>query len=83
MSTHHTLVSPSRFHSAQFCYFPLSTSDPTQREYLFVACEDGKTRVFDVSKPNPKTAEQLEEMDGSEEEEKMDPVALLVGHKNR
>ncbi|GAA5915536.1 hypothetical protein JCM6882_005929 [Rhodosporidiobolus microsporus] len=82
MSIHHSLSAPSRFHDVRFCYFPLDTTDPTQREYLFVGCEDGKVRVFDVSEPNPITVDEstdLSELDLP----KMDPVALLTGHANR
>ncbi|GAA5982211.1 hypothetical protein JCM11641_006227 [Rhodosporidiobolus odoratus] len=81
MSIHHSLTAPSRFHDARFCYFPLDTSDPTQREYLFVACEDGKVRVFDVSEPTPieNDGQDLSELDLP----KMEPFAELVGHSNR
>ncbi|KAM0750385.1 WD40 repeat-like protein [Meredithblackwellia eburnea MCA 4105] len=70
MSVIRTLTAPSRFHDVRFCYFPLDAEDPTQKEYLFVACEDGKTRIFDLSR---------EEKEGAESE----PVAVLVGHSNR
>ncbi|BGP12312.1 hypothetical protein JCM10213_002584 [Rhodosporidiobolus nylandii] len=82
MSIHHVLSAPSRFHDVRFCYFPLDAQDPNQKEYLFVGCEDGKVRVFDVSNPNPIRVD--EDTDLSEVElPKMDPVAMLVGHSNR
>ncbi|GAA5882779.1 hypothetical protein JCM1840_002359 [Sporobolomyces johnsonii] len=82
MSIHHSLSAPSRFHDVRFCYFPLDAQDPAQREYLFVACEDGKVRIFDVSEPTPVTVDEgtdLSELDLP----KMDPVATLDGHSNR
>lgn len=82
MSIHYQLSAKSRFHDARFCYFPLDASDSTQREYLFVACEDGKVRVFDVSNPTPVTID--EETDLSELElPTLEPVALLMGHTKR
>lgn len=78
MTTLHSLVAPSRFHDLRFCYFPLSVDDPTQKEYMFVACEDGKTRVFDVSSPTA-PVEQEEGAEGAT----LEPVAVLTGHKNR
>ena len=82
MSIHHLLTAKSRFHDVRFCYFPLDASDPNQREYLLVACEDGKVRVFDVSNPNPITIDEdtdLDELDLPY----LDPVALFSGHSNR
>lgn len=79
MTVLHALSAPSRFHDAHFCYFPLDAADPSQREYMFVACEDGKTRIFDVTKasaPGPE-AEEDEEMP------LLEPIAMLTGHANR
>ncbi|GAA6060218.1 hypothetical protein JCM10212_002297 [Sporobolomyces blumeae] len=86
MSVHHTLTAPSRFHDVRFCHFPLDRLDPLHREYLFVACEDGKVRVFDVSEPVPVQAEQGDDDAATKAvvpENKLDPVAILVGHSNR
>ncbi|GAA6033748.1 hypothetical protein JCM8097_004411 [Rhodosporidiobolus ruineniae] len=81
MTVHQALSSPSRFHDAHFCHVPLDTSDPDQREYLFVACEDGKTRVFDVTEPEPTFAAAME--DEEVEPPVLDAVAVLTGHSNR
>lgn len=85
MTIHHQLTSPSRLHDAHFCYFPLDASDPSQREYLFTACEDGNVRIFDVTEPNSAFAvvEGEEEEDEEKEIPNMEPVALLTGHSNR
>lgn len=82
MSVHHVLTARSRFHDLRFCYFPIDATDPTQSEYLFVACEDGKTRVFDITH-SADTAKQA----GDESEESTTPaiaaVAEMTGHANR
>ncbi|KAK4705518.1 protein MAK11, partial [Phenoliferia sp. Uapishka_3] len=78
MTVLRSLTARSRFHDVRFCYFPLDAADPTQREYLFVACDDGKTRVFDLS---TKSAE-VDVVEG-ETGPSMDAVALLTGHANR
>lgn len=81
MTVLHSLQAPSRFHDVHFCYFPLDVKDPTQREYLFVACEDGKTRVFDVSSS---TAPALVDPEADPEAlPTLEPIAELVGHSNR
>lgn len=78
MTVLRSLTARSRFHDVRFCYFPLDAADPTQREYLFVACEDGNTRVFDLTTPVPA-------VDAAEGETgpSMDAVAMLTGHSNR
>ncbi|KPV78002.1 uncharacterized protein RHOBADRAFT_50525 [Rhodotorula graminis WP1] len=82
MSIHHLLTAKSRFHDVRFCYFPLDATDPNQREYLLVACEDGKVRVFDVSNPNPITIDEDTDLD-EVDLPYLDPVALFSGHSNR
>lgn len=82
MTILHALSAPSRFHDAHFCYFPLDAQDPTQCEYMFVACEDGKTRIFDVSEPTVPSAAEDEEIDPSTLPN-FEPVTQLVGHANR
>ncbi|GAA5884251.1 hypothetical protein JCM3774_003592 [Rhodotorula dairenensis] len=82
MSIHHQLTAKSRFHDVRFCHFPLDAADPNQREYLFVACEDGRTRVFDVSNPTPITVDETTDLNALDLP-KLDPVASLVGHSNR
>ncbi|GAA5991399.1 hypothetical protein JCM10908_003293 [Rhodotorula pacifica] len=82
MSIHHQLTAKSRFHDVRFCHFPLDASDPNQREYLFVACEDGRTRVFDISDPTPVTVDDSTDLNALDLP-KLDPVASLVGHSNR
>lgn len=77
MSVHHTLTAPSRFHDARFCYFPIDAADPTQCEYLFIACEDGKTRIFDV------TASKGAPVGEESSEPPLEAFAQLVGHSNR
>lgn len=71
MTVLHTLTAPSRFHDVQFCYFPIDATDPKQKEYFFVACEDGRIRVFEVGQG------------GGGEEEVLEPVKVLAGHTNR
>lgn len=80
MSVHATLSSPSRFHDLRFAYFPLDAADPAQKEYLFVACEDGKTRVYDITntKGVPPSEEGLSAPPPS-----LEVAAELVGHANR
>lgn len=75
MAVHHTFTAPSRFHDVRFCYFPIDATDPSQCEYLFVACEDGKTRVFDI------TTESAPPADG--EGSPLEALAQLSGHANR
>ncbi|BGP21254.1 WD40 repeat containing protein [Rhodotorula toruloides] len=82
MSIHHQLSAKSRFHDAQFCYFPLDKTDSAQREYLFVACEDGKVRVFDVANPTPVHVDETTDLSDLDLP-KIEPVALLTGHANR
>ncbi len=82
MSIHHTLEAASRFHDLRFCYFPIDASDPSQREYLFVACEDGKTRVFDIT-TSASTAKEVSEDDEDDETPSIEAVAVLSGHENR
>ncbi|TKA56464.1 hypothetical protein B0A53_02035 [Rhodotorula sp. CCFEE 5036] len=82
MSIHHQMTAKSRFHDVRFCHFPLDASDPNQREYLFVACEDGRTRVFDISNPTPVTVDETTDLNALDLP-KLDPVASLVGHSNR
>jgi protein MAK11 len=83
MSIHHTLEAASRFHDLRFCYFPIDASDPSQREYIFVACEDGKTRVFDIT-TSASTAKEVSEDDDEEDETpSIEAVAILSGHANR
>lgn len=82
MSIHHQLSAKSRFHDAHFCYFPLDKTDSAQREYLFVACEDGKVRVFDVSNPTPVHVDETTDLSDLDLP-KIEPVALLTGHANR
>lgn len=79
MSIHHTLTAPSRFHDLQFCTLP---SSPSQ-EFLLVACEDGKVRVFDISNPKPVKVGQEEDETEFEERAKMEVCAELTGHTNR
>jgi protein MAK11 len=79
MSIHHTLTAPSRFHDLQFCILPSSPS----KEFLLVACEDGKVRVFDISNPKPVKVGQEEDEEEFENREKMEVCAELVGHSNR
>jgi len=76
MSIHHTLSAPSRFHDLQFCIVQ-------GKEYLFVGCEDGKTRVFDVSNPNPIKPGEEEDEEEFEGREKLVVCAELTGHTNR
>lgn len=78
MTVLRSLSARSRFHDVRFCYFPLDAADPTQREYLFVACDDGKTRVFDLSTPTP----AVDVVEG-EAGPSMDAIAMLTGHSNR
>lgn len=78
MTVLRSLTARSRFHDVRFCYFPLDAADPTQREYLFVACDDGKTRIFDLSTPTP----EVEVAEG-EAGPSMDAIAMLTGHSNR
>ncbi|GAA6014557.1 hypothetical protein JCM11491_004540 [Sporobolomyces phaffii] len=80
MSIHHTLTAPSRFHDLQFCILP---SDAASKEFLLVACEDGKVRVFDISNPKPVKVGQEEDEQEFEEREKMEVCAELTGHSNR
>jgi protein MAK11 len=77
MIVHHTLTAPSRFHDVRFCYFPIDAADPSQREYMLVACEDGKTRIFDVT--------SNAEVQATEDEDRpvLEPFAQLSGHVNR
>lgn len=82
MAVHHTLTAPSRFHDLRFCFFPIDASDPTQCEYLFVACEDGKTRVFDIT-TSAETAKTMSEEIGEDETPAIEQVAILIGHTNR
>ncbi|GAA5905239.1 WD40 repeat domain-containing protein [Sporobolomyces salmoneus] len=79
MSIHHTLTAPSRFHDLQFCTPPSSLDS----EFLLVACEDGKVRVFDVSNPTPVKVGQEEDEEAFENRAKMEVCAELVGHTNR
>ncbi|KAK4057751.1 Protein mak11 [Microbotryomycetes sp. JL221] len=79
MTVLHALSGPSRFHDVQFTYYPLDKQDETQSEYMLVACEDGKTRVFDIA--NPSVHEDDEE--DEEATTTLEPVALLTGHKSR
>ncbi|GAA5922474.1 uncharacterized protein JCM15063_003314 [Sporobolomyces koalae] len=77
MSIHHSLTAPSRFHDLQF-------STVGENEYLFVACEDGKVRVFDVSNPpEPVKVGQEEDETTFESRDKIRLVAELTGHTNR
>ncbi|KAM0793651.1 hypothetical protein ACM66B_001082 [Microbotryomycetes sp. NB124-2] len=78
MTVLHALSGPSRFHDVHFSYFPLDKQDPAQSEYMFVACEDGKTRIFDVATPSV-TDSEVENGAST----LLEPVAVLVGHKNR
>ena len=79
MSVHHVLTAPSRFHDLRFAYFPIDASDPTQSEYLFVACDDGKTRVFDIT-TSAATAQKAGE---ETEAPSIAAIAELTGHANR
>ena len=79
MSVHHVLTAPSRFHDLRFAYFPIDASDPTQSEYLFVACDDGKTRVFDIT-TSAATAQKAGEETAAPA---IAAIAELVGHANR
>lgn len=80
MTVLHSLQAPSRFHDVHFCYFPLDVNDPTQCEYLFVACEDGKTRVFDVTSPSTPVDDPSADPEALPT---LDPIAQLTGHANR
>lgn len=82
MSVHHTLTATSRFHDLRFCFFPIDATDPSQREYLFVACEDGNTRVFDIS-TSAATAKAISEDEDEDEAASIEAVAMLTGHSNR
>ncbi|ORY80266.1 WD40-repeat-containing domain protein [Leucosporidium creatinivorum] len=80
MTVLHSLQAPSRFHDVHFCYFPLDVTDPTQCEYLFVACEDGKTRVFDVTSPSTPVDDPSADPEALPT---LEPIAQLSGHANR
>lgn len=85
---HHTLTARSRFHDVRFCFFPLDAEDPNQREYMFVACEDGKTRVFDVTTSKAAVTEKEKVATGDEEEKEeagtpLEAFAQLGEHANR
>lgn len=82
MSIHHQMTAKSRFQDVRFCHFPLDAADPAQREYLFVACEDGRTRVFDISNPTPVVVDEATDLNALDLP-KLEPVALLAGHTNR
>ena len=45
---------------------------------MLVACEDGKTRIFDVTANAPELS-----LDDDEERPVLEPFAQLVGHANR
>ncbi|GAA5947029.1 hypothetical protein JCM3765_002122 [Sporobolomyces pararoseus] len=78
MSIHHTLTAPSRFHDLQFC-----TLNEGSQEFLLVACEDGKIRVFDITNPAPIKVGQEEDEEAFQNRAKMEVCAELVGHTNR
>ncbi|BGP52546.1 Protein mak11 [Rhodotorula sphaerocarpa] len=82
MSIHHQMTAKSRFQDVRFCHFPLDAADPAQREYLCVACEDGRTRVFDISNPTPVVVDEATDLNALDLP-KLEPVALLAGHTNR
>lgn len=69
-----TLTSKSRFHDVQFYSTP-------NAELIFVACEDGKVRVYQLIHPDGKGKQKATE--GKDEESDLLPVAELVGHEKR
>jgi len=80
MSVHASLSSPSRFHDLRFAFFPLDAADPAQKEFLFIACEDGKTRVYDITHTKG-VAPGDEGLTAPAPE--LTVAAELVGHANR
>lgn len=71
----HTMISRSRYHDVQFAELDNGT------EILLVACEDGKTCVYDKIVSEPPT-----EDDDAEEEKALPELRLfveLIGHSNR
>lgn len=69
----HTMTSRSRYHDVRFAELEDGT------ELLLVACEDGKTRVYD------QLASEAVSDDGEEEGKESEPrcIAELGGHANR